>query len=581
MQKRQGFALITVLMMSTVLLLMVLSVIALARTDSFQAKGHHDRVAARYVAEAGLAQARQLLQADESWDEGFSDQESAFKRGVFRLKFHKAGAVVEKDDSINNLGGSSAIPGPLGLVPPRSALLQVTGTVGGYSETVTAVVSRRFQLPPATPMTASGVIDLAGPVRVDGIAGIAGEAVTAGLHSYSPLKGGPTVSWHPNVPGDRAVISGKVSATASGHAIDFGSSPSAYRVDGGFETDSLLQRPTGIDVAALVAAKTSAPSPTLPTGTATLGAGTWHRSGDVEVQGDLILEDGAEFYISGSLKVNGAIRGKGSLYVKGTTALQGDAFVEASNRVALLSGGDVTLTGFNGNEFLRSLGPEAQGHLESIETTVETMTDLIDTGSPSSIMGNLGPLDKLKHEIAARPTDRVHRTGTDNNQLGSLISLVEAQPESPTKSFVLDQMKVYHEFFYWQPSQDFASEAKAFMDNPSVHQPWALQSVLDIGANFYDEPKSVLHQVRYIVSNLGYDRLGSSFFQGLVYSNGDIRANNGVTVIGALVAEGRNGRHGDIELSQGVSVTLVEDFFSGEKPLEFRGPLTVDSWSVK
>lgn len=581
MRSRRGFALITVLLMSIVMLLMVLSIIALAKLESFQAKGHHDRMASRYLAEAGLAEARQRLAADPTWQEGFQERVSPFKRGVYDLKFHTTGGSVSSDESVNNLTGSGQVPGPFGPVPPHTALLQVTGIVGGQSQTVSALVSRRFTLPPNTPMSASGVINLAGKVGVDGLAGLDGEVVEAGLHSFSKQAGGPTVHWKANKSGDRAVVSGKVSAAAHGDVIDFGNDTSAYSVVGGFETDATVQRPSQIDVAALVHAASGATAPTITSGTNTIGAGTWHRSGDLEIQGDLVLEDGAALYVSGSLKVNGAIRGQGAVYVKDYTTLQGDAFVESSNRVALLSGKDVSLTGFNGNEFIRSLGADAVAHLDNVNSTVKTMTDLIDTAPAISILGNVGPLDLLKHQIAARPTDAVLTAGMQNNQLGRLIEIVESQPSSLTRDFVLEQMKEYHEFFYWQPDQDWETEATAFIANPSVHQAYALQAVFDIGAVFYQDPDAVVHQVRYVVSNLGYDRLGSSFFQGLVYSNGDIRADNGVTVIGAMVADGKNGSRGDIKLNNGVTVTLVESFFEGDEPLEFNGPLGVDSWFVR
>lgn len=581
MKNRRGFALITALLMMTVMLLMVLSVITLARSENFQAKGHHDKMAARYLAEAGLAEARQKLSEDPTWEDGFNDQASSFGKGIYRLKFHTSTGAVPADESVNNLSGAVAVPGPYGSVPPHTALLQVTGVAGGQSQTVTALVSRRFTLPANTPMTASGVVDLAGKVRVDGLSDLEGDVVEAGLHSFSQKSGSPTVLWKPNQSGDRAVVSGKVSAAASGGAIDFGSDTSAYSVAGGFETDSTLQRPTQIDVAGLVQANSGAAAPTITGGTNTIASGDWHRAGNLEINGDLVLEEGAALYVSGSLKVNGAIRGQGAVYVKDTTTLQGDAFVESSNRVALLSGKDVNLTGFDGNEFIRSLGPEAEAHLDNVNATIEQMTKLIDTRSPQDLMGNLGPLDLLKHQISARPNDRVLDPGMENNQLGRLVEIVEAQPASATRDFVLEQMKGYNDFFYWEPGQNFSAEAREFIAEPSVHQPYALQAVLDIGAGFYEDPGEALHKVRYIVGNLGYDKLGTSFFQGLVYSNGNIHADNGVTVIGAMVADGKTGSQGDIKLTNGVTVTLVESFFEGEQPLQFSGPLSVDAWFFK
>lgn len=63
---------ITVFLLTSVVLLMVISLLALARRDSFQTKTQLDRVAARLVAEAGLSHAMQQLSADPEWIDGFA-----------------------------------------------------------------------------------------------------------------------------------------------------------------------------------------------------------------------------------------------------------------------------------------------------------------------------------------------------------------------------------------------------------------------------------------------------------------------------------------------------------------------------
>jgi hypothetical protein len=574
--------LITVFMLAAVALLMVLCLLGLARRDSFQAKTQLDRVAARYVAEAGLSHAMQQLDADPEWRAGFAGQPSAFQRGEYTVKFAEEGETPGPAQSVNNLGGAAAVAGPAGPVPPHSAYLIVTGQVSDRQETVSAIVTRRISLDTNSAINASGRIAMAGQVGIDGLSSMHGEPIASGLHSNLQAEDGATVTWAPLAAGDRAAVSGKVSSSdPDDDTIDFGADPSAFEVLGGFETDAAPRSPSPIDVAAMVAANSGAPDPGLGGGTATVTGGSWHRQGDLEIDGDLVLEDGAALYVSGTLTVNGAIRGEGSVYVRDDTNFQGDAFVDGSNRVALLGGGDVNLTGFDGEQYLRSLGADASIHLDNINRTIDAMNTMIETQEPAAIMGNVGPLDRLKHQIAARPGDVPYDATMPNNQLGRLMEIVEAQPEGPTRTFVLGQMQEYYNLFFWDPAQDKVAGAAAFLAHPSVHQDYALESVIDLGAGHYEDPAAALGSVRYIISNLGYNRLGHSFFQGLVYSNGNIHASQGVSIIGALIADGRNGRQGDIRLDRGISVTLLDSLFSGQDGLDIRGPMRVSSWSAR
>jgi hypothetical protein len=545
MGQRRGFVLITVFLLTSLMLLMVLSLLGLARRDTFGTKTQLDRVAARLVAEAGLAHAIQELTADPEWTAGFLGQPSAFQRGEYSLRFPAAGQTPTPEHSLNNLLSDNPLEAAGLVVPPRSAYLVVTGQVSDRRETVKAMLTRDVSLGSAAALSASGRIDLRGRVSVEGLSSIEGEPLEADVHSNLKSADDNTVTWAPLDSGDRVKVSGKVSSSdADSDTIDFGSDASLFDVTGGFETDALPLSPSPLDVAALVAANSGAPAPGLGGGSGTVAGGVWHHQGDLVINGDLDLESGAELYVSGSLTVNGAIRGQGSVYVANDTTFQGDAFVDGSNRVALLGGGDVNLMGFDGEEYLRGLGPAASEHLDNINTTIATMTDLIDNHSPSAIMGNVGPLDRLKHQISGRPTDESYDPSMPNNQLGRLMEIVEAQPEGPTRTFVLAQMKEYYDLFYWEPGQDKEAGANAFMENPSVFQDFALEAVFDMGAGYYSDPAAALGKVRYVVSNLGYDRLGHSFFQGLVYSNGNIRAQQGVSVIGALVADGWRGARG-------------------------------------
>jgi cytoskeletal protein CcmA (bactofilin family) len=68
------------------------------------------------------------------------------------------------------------------------------------------------------------------------------------------------------------------------------------------------------------------------------------RSGDLVVQGDLTLQGGV-LYVQGNLHVHGSVAGKGAIIVGGTTRIDRGASLTADNVVALMSKGDVNLSG--------------------------------------------------------------------------------------------------------------------------------------------------------------------------------------------------------------------------------------------
>ncbi len=65
--RTSGYALITTLIMLMLLFMMVLTLILSTRHSSFLTRGYHDRTAALYVAESGLARALEMLAEDPAW----------------------------------------------------------------------------------------------------------------------------------------------------------------------------------------------------------------------------------------------------------------------------------------------------------------------------------------------------------------------------------------------------------------------------------------------------------------------------------------------------------------------------------
>ena len=92
---------------------------------------------------------------------------------------------------------------------------------------------------------------------------------------------------------------------------------------------------------------------------------------------------------------------------------------------------------------------------------------------------------------------------------------------------------------------------------------------------------------------MGYDRLGSANFFGMVYTNGAFYADNEVTVVGMLVAADNGSQQpvtlegtdvevspGDVYLNTRTSVTYVEDFFEdpGDTTTSTTTNLRIEGW---
>lgn len=83
----------------------------------------------------------------------------------------------------------------------------------------------------------------------------------------------------------------------------------------------------------------SEPSMTAPT-----MVGLNRRTGNLAVQGDLTL-DTALLYVEGNVTLTGGLKGHGALIATGNVTVTNACGLEAGNRLALLAGGDLTLTG--------------------------------------------------------------------------------------------------------------------------------------------------------------------------------------------------------------------------------------------
>lgn len=590
---RKGIALISVLMLVVVLLIMVLALMRLLQHQVFETRVQLDRLAATYVAEAGVAHALLALNSDYAWTDGFEEQPTLGARGTFTIRFNTTGEPFASGESVNNLGGDAAADGPRGegSVPARSALLVCEGRVGTAVRVLEVLVQRRGLVAIRSPILASGPVHLNGPTEVSGLTSLDGEAVDVVVHSNFPGSGSdPTITWEPTSPGDRAVVDGRVTTSdprPPAQSIDFGADPAAYSITEMASGESPLPFPA-INVGATVRAHAADPAPVLGSGLTVIPAGNHYLSSGLDVSGDLLLEPGAKLFVEGDALVNGSIRGEGSVYVNGEIHFYGDTQIASGNRMAVLSSGDIHLEGFDGTAYLRGI-PGAAPIMDDISLITDRMLYYLDnpTAPPPppfvGIFGNMQVLDALNHQLGAEPTSgATFFPGIGLNRLGDLKALVEAQPATSSRDFLVQKLTDLRTFTHWQsPSTLTAPEVRdLFLANPGFTIDRAADTTIDtldqLPPAEFDRGVALL---RNMFASFSYDRLGSSYFQGLLYSNGNVRATHQVTVLGSVVADGPAGE-GSISLEGGSSVTLMEEFFrDGDGAIDLESGLGMSTWA--
>jgi len=598
-------ALITTLMMSVVLLMMVISLVKAVTTQNYQTRGYSDSVAALYVAEAGLADVMSHLEIDGDWCTGFDGEPMTGRPGRYWVKFHTSMGPAPDDASVNNIAGLTPRVGPRGRVVPRgAALVLVTAKVGSAQRQIEAVINSSGVINVEYPLMTSDSIDLRGAVSIDGIKSLGGfERVAAGIHSNGRGGSGPTIKWEPDSSSAKASITGKVSAVDSrpiGIGINFGSDSSRYDV-GAFERHAAQRQfPRLGEIQRQVDLHASAPAPTIEAaGTTTLPAGDYYKSGDLNVSGDLVL-DGGELFVNGDLTINGGISGQGAIWASGTVNFKGDSTLKSSEKAAVMSHKGVNLLGFNGEDYMEGFAesdPEVRVLWDATKQTLADIGELLENGDPDTIVGDSGPLDVLSRKLGSHPDNPEAPIPVVNPEdalvggdyLGKLEAKLAAQTEGETRDFMIRKVSGYRAFFSANTGQPDVAVANQFANRPRV-MPGAFDAVVD------SSRVAALGKLLVQVSNVSYNKAGSSYFQGVIYTNGHFFASNSVTALGAIMVDGQN-RHdslpnpldptesfkpGQLLMRRGANLTFVEEFFEdGDNALRIRGPVQVRTWASR
>lgn len=576
---KAGFAMATLLMMIPLILILVGALFASLQSGTKWTGNTYSMTAAQYVAEAGATHAVQELRADEEWVSGFADEAMAGGRGSYTIVFNQSKSGFLPFHSVNNFDGDHA-DSPLGpgTVPIGAALIAVEGKVGAHRLVRYFLIGTGDDtIRVEQAILTSGKIALEGETKLTAVESIAEEgSLDAILQSNAEGGGSDLITWGAGPDGGDILVEGEVKSS--------GSSSSAVNipptsVTNGITTNAAQQSipPAGIETKVFAKRSATAFSAgnSVPTGD-NYYDGT---SGPLVITGDLVLN--GNLYVEGSLQVNGSVVGNGSIYVTDETTLFGDSAINSKDKVSLFSHGSVTLTGFDGDKYMDAIpDSDFQSWLAQSRAVLGELETEMNRGNWHG--NNLSRVNILLDGLGF--TDRaISPNGySDFHVLAKMRDYIDTNmPSGPSKQFMVDKLNQHSKLFGVSAvlSKSDHQIRDDFNDNGEVF------GIID-AANDLNDP--ALKAAAYnLIRQISYDQLGSSYFQGLIYTNGGFYADNQVTVLGAVVVNddgsqppftapnGDTVDPGDLVLKGGSNITYVKDFFFGPNAGGAPGPRKV------
>lgn len=557
--------------MLAVLTTMVGALFLAVRGELFLSQHHRDEVAALYLAQAGIVEAVTELENDDAWVTGFTNKSLAGVPGTYTLTFNTTGAPFTEFESVNNSDGMNPdnYQGA-NKVPAGCASLVVTAEVGMARRTVEAIVRvNNGEYLARYPIHSGGRVVMRGDVLVNGIKSQSDPtAVPGDIRSTLSTNVNDIIYWDNGGGTGTADITGTVGTTSNAAgAVNL----SGYTPDGGVEIGTPQPPVRDVNILAKIAAKTGAATPTINTSGTTLlsGGGDYYYSGDLTINGDLKLQ-GVQLYVDGALTVNGSITGDGAVYVGGDTKFMGDARVTASSpdKIALFSQGNVELEGFDGTAYMNSITGDSTltAAWNQLGNSIHDFQTELGS-SPSLGVGST--LDMIRSEISNAGSTHGTTNGRTPNAAGTLVSRLNAQPQSSARDAMITKFQELEDLFYAHSNGSSAEIAalNALANNNLITG--SFDAAIDNGR--YDLVNLMLAYAQAI----DYTSLGTSYFQGLVFTHGSLYAHHEVTILGAVVAKDDGTQSsvtigsdtvdpGDLFLTNGTRVTYVEDFFTDD-----------------
>lgn len=578
--KSRGIAIISTLLFVGLLFMMALSVILMSRQRSQSGIAQYQQTQALYLAEAALARAQVALESDLTWP-GVTDGVIDGLPGSYTIHFDDIG----KYGSVNNISKLTAADSYRGIetVPANTALLIVDAQVSGHRYVLEALVRGMGGAGYVTDaILADGKVRAKGDLQVDGI---------TALDDNAPVDG----SIQSNLPGssDLVVWEGGGTALVTGNVGTMGDTTAAVNmpgatIQGGSELSSSAVIPDH-DITGEVAANLGHSPPSWNVGgTTTLTGSYTYTPGPTDsVPGDIVLQDGATLYVDGDLTVIGSISGEGTVYVNGKTTFKGDSSVTTNPdfTVSLYSEDNVSLTGFDGTDFLTGLtNPDVMEYLAVAEDAVQRAQTAAN--APGAAADNPSTKGEIWLASAALGDHGgFHPTVLGeprHNILQDLKLELQALPPGPTQTFLADRVEKMELLF---GSVHEIAGVEEFVIINEFEATGNTRGLLD--AVLTDNRDDYWPQAANLLNSINYDKLGSSYFQGAVYTKGHFYADNEVSILGALIVKGTGGvpenvtlpdgsviplSSGDIYLGNRSRVTYVEEMFKDDDSSDPTGP---------
>jgi len=580
---RRGIVVISTLLISTVLLILVVTLLLSISNENQLVLRNAHTTEALFLAEAGIADATYQLSIDNSWaPDDVAPLEVVFPdgNGKYTIVFNPdPDNPVEPWESVNNLSGDAFVNGPRGLdtVPPKTAHVVVTAEIKGREIRYEALISRGFSEPTTVPLLSAGKIRMNGDVVVRGVESLSNPvAIDAGIHSNNSAPQAGIIEWDGGGTGE-AYISGEVTTT-SNHPGAIQASGGSFN-PGGVEEGAPAHSFPYIDIDAAIASGKNAPI-MMPSGggTTSLSGSNYRWDGGV-INGDLVL-DGVNLFVNGDLEVNGTIKGTGAIYVSGNTSFRGTANLVADQGygMGVFSKGHVKLEGFDGSQYLESIaasnptdfgkwfGDAKTAHVDLV-SEISSGTYAADATDVTATWGNQDNslVDQLRAVLGGGDTETLPTGIDDGDALGLMADYLETNyAGNESADFMIDRLR----------------------DTRTLYADGGL---LDQANDGYDPSDASKASSRS--GNQNFDKLGTSYFQGLIYTTGAVYASNEVEIVGALLAD-RNGfspqgqwsvngeslKAGDVFLTGGSSLVFNQELVEDPLASVPSGPVSVCSW---
>ena len=616
--KHRGIALISVLLFSAVFLMMIGALAWRVKMTGYFTGQNRDDLAAQGAAEAGLARALCELTADKAWATNLPVQVLPNSSASYTL-------VWDATHSVNNLVPDTNADGPQGpaSVPAHSAYLVVDGVCGLRTCRLEAVATASGLINNSPAMATTGNITFGNDVAVSGVRSLGDTtSIPANIVSTKSTGESGIISW-----------SGTGTAAINGSVYSNGSSTSAISsnlnssvVSGKTKSQQAATPPSRIDITSKVLAKNMATTPTLSGTSQALASGDYYFPSGVNYNGDLEL-NGANLYVSGNFQLNGSIRGNGSVFVTGSTQFQGDAQVVAGEeqQVALYSKGDVTLDGMNGTATLTSLASSGAGadgvpystHLTNLKAWGNQLqniqkraserfaadplaamdaTDIgvTDASGAAKIFGNAGiggsyssDFDYYTDILGFSVGNNYRGVALDGKYTGVVPKLyqmvVDTASSGPTKDFLLKKLAVLRDpadtnrgvLAHHTSGTDVQNDLLASLATgnseglfDALNDCWFDSSFLTQGRR-----EKLLRNLAGSFQALDMNRIGSSYFRGVVYTEGDLVAKNDLIILGSLLGVGTNS---NLKLENSIKLIYVPEI--ARRAGDTLGVVSVKSW---